>query len=130
MTIRQPLLPMFITHLSWSRSESNREPHNQLGPGQAHSRVWTENLQILNATLKPGSHLPSPSTKKKKRFICLNEGTLKMIKNVFNFILKVLFVLKIYKFLTWLFGNAKKRLDEKVFVNQVVTSKFMTSQPD
>ena len=30
------------------------------------------------------------------------------MKNVFHFILKALFVLKIFKFLSWLFGHAEK----------------------
>ena len=33
------------------------------------------------------------------------EGPLKMMKNVFHFTLKALFVLKIFKFLSWLFGH-------------------------
>ena len=36
-----------------------------------------------------------------------------MIKNVFYFILKALFVLKIFKFLSWFFGGVEKRLDLK-----------------
>ena len=43
--------------------------------------------------LKSDSHLP-----KKFLFICFNESPLKMMKNVFYFILKALFVLKIFKF--------------------------------
>ena len=44
----------------------------------------------------------------------------KMMKNAFYFILKALFVLKIFKFLSWLFGDVKKaaRLE-----------RFMTSHP-
>ena len=45
--------------------------------------------------VKPNSHLP-----KKYIFICFNEGPLKMMKNAFYFILKALFVLKIFKFLS------------------------------
>ena len=45
-----------------------------------------------------------------------NEYRLKMIKNAFYFILKALFVLKIFKFLTRLFWHAEK------------TAWFMTSQ--
>ena len=48
--------------------------------------------------LKSGSHLP------KKYFICFNESPLKMMKNAFYFILKVFFVFKIFKFLSWLFS--------------------------
>ena len=36
-----------------------------------------------------------------------------MMKNAFYFTLKALFVLKIFKFLSWLFGHVEKRLDQK-----------------
>ena len=49
--------------------------------------------------LKLDSHLP-----KKIIFICFNESPLKMIKNAFYFIWKALFVSKIFKFLSWIFG--------------------------
>ena len=39
------------------------------------------------------------------------ESFLKMIKNVFYFALKALFVFKITKFLSWVFDNVEKRLD-------------------
>ena len=48
----------------------------------------------------------SPITK--KCFIGFNEISLKMIKNAFYFILKALFVLKVFKFLSWLFGHIEK----------------------
>ena len=48
--------------------------------------------------LKWGFQLP------KTFFICFNENPLKVRKNAFCFILKVLFVLGIFKFLSWLFG--------------------------
>ena len=40
-----------------------------------------------------------------------------MMKNAFYFILKALFVLKIFKFLSWLFGHVGKRPDWKDEVN-------------
>ena len=46
----------------------------------------------------------SPS--KKNFFICFNLS--KMMKNAFYFILKGLFVLKIFKFLYWLFTHVEK----------------------
>ena len=46
---------------------------------------------------------------KKNCFICYNESPLKIMKNVFYFILKGLFVLKIFKFLSWHFGHAEKK---------------------
>ena len=48
----------------------------------------------------------SPS--KKNCVICFIESPLKMMKNAFYFILKTLFVLKIFKFLSWLFGHVGK----------------------
>ena len=45
------------------------------------------------------------------------ESSLKMMKNVFYFTSKALFVLKIFEFLSWLFGLVAKRLDKKDRVN-------------
>ena len=39
------------------------------------------------------------------------ESLLKMMKNAFYFTVKALFVLKIFKCLSWLFGHLGKRLD-------------------
>ena len=39
------------------------------------------------------------------------KALLKMMKNAFYFTLKALFVLKIFKFLSWLFGHVAKQLD-------------------
>ena len=50
------------------------------------------------------------SRSKKLFYICFNESPLKMKKNAY-FILKALFVPKIFKFLSWLFGHIEKRLD-------------------
>ena len=48
----------------------------------------------------------SPS--KNNFFICFNDSPSKMMKNAFYFLLKALFVLKIFKFLSWLFGQIEK----------------------
>ena len=40
-------------------------------------------------------------------------SSLEMIKNTFCFTYKALFVLKIFKFLSWLFGHGAKQLDNK-----------------
>ena len=42
---------------------------------------------------------------------------LKMIKNAFYFMLKALFVLEIFKFLTCLFVYVEKQLDKKAMAN-------------
>ena len=57
--------------------------------------LWVDLIQCFQNNLKPGSHLP-----KKILFICFNESHFKKMKNVFYFILKALFVLKIFKFLS------------------------------
>ena len=48
----------------------------------------------------------SPS--KKGYVICLIKSPLKMMKNAFYFILKALFVLMIFNFLSWFFGHVQK----------------------
>ena len=48
----------------------------------------------------------SPS--KKSCVICFIESTFTMIKNALYFILEALFVLKIFKFLPWLFGHVEE----------------------
>ena len=62
--------------------------------------------------LKSGSHLP-----RKFFIICFNDSPSKMMKNAFYFVLKALFVLKIFKFLFWLFGHVEKTAWLKRYVN-------------
>ena len=59
----------------------------------------------------------------------MNFGHWKPFKNYeksFYFTSKALFVLKILKFLSWLFGHVAKQLDKKI----KLISNFMMSQPD
>ena len=57
---------------------------------------FNEALKLRNdILLNSDSHLP-----KKKIIICFNDSSSKMVKNVFYFILKALFVLKIFDFLS------------------------------
>ena len=81
------------------------------------------NLKFLNflsiqITLKSGPHFL-----RNCGFFCLFESPLKMIKNIFHFILKALFVRKILQFLSWLFSS-KNDMIRKIRLN----SKFTTSQ--
>ena len=70
--------------------------------------------------LKSDSHLP-----KTIYFICCNDSPSKIMKNAFYFILKTLLVLKIFKFLSWHFGNVKK----PSLIRRIrLISKFKTSQ--
>ena len=48
------------------------------------------------------------SLSKKICDICFIKSPLKMMKNAFWLILKALFVLKIFRFLSWLFGHVEK----------------------
>ena len=51
-----------------------------------------------------------------RRFLAA-ENSLKMMKNAFYLMLKVLFDLKIFKFMSRLFFHVEKRLDKKAKVN-------------
>ena len=65
----------------------------------------------------------SPS--KKCYFVYFNESPLKMMKNAFIFTLKNLFILKMFKVLSCLFGHVQKWLDQRKIR---LISKFMMSQ--
>ena len=51
---------------------------------------------------------------KKVVFICFDESPLKMIKNAFYVMLKALYILEIFTFLSRLFGYVEKLLDDDV----------------
>ena len=51
------------------------------------------------------------------RYFLATESPLKIMRNAFYFTLKALFVLKIFKFLFWLFGHVGKQLDKKTNVD-------------
>ena len=61
------------------------------------SVTFTAKLELV-FVLKSDSHL----------FTCFNDSPSKLTKNAFYFILKALFVLKIFAFLSWLFRHAEK----------------------
>ena len=84
-------------------------------------RSFSSKIFALMSFLKSDSHLP-----KKNRFICFNDSPSKIMKNAFYFILKVLFVLKILTFSSWLFGHVEKN---GLIKKMRLISKFMTSQP-
>ena len=79
---------------------------------QAYNLSVLDFVRLNNAGRLIISHLNVNSLKSdshQKMFsICFIESSLKMIKNAFYFILKTLFVLKIFKFLPWLFGHVGK----------------------
>ena len=53
--------------------------------------------------LKSDSHFPNQIC-----FYCFKGCSLKKMKNAFYCILRALFVLKIFKFLAWLYGHLEK----------------------
>ena len=71
-------------------------------------QIYNNRSLIKNIILKLG---PSPS--KKIAFTCFNKKPVKKMKIAFYFMLIVLFVLKIFRFLSWHFWSCKKWLDEK-----------------
>ena len=67
---------------------------------------YTENsFPVLHLNIKIFKVRLSPS---KKLFICFNNSPSKMMNNAFYFILKALFVFKMFKFLSSLFGHVEK----------------------
>ena len=57
------------------------------------------NLSLFKVGLSPS---------KKILFVCFSESPLKMMENAFCFISKALFLLSIFKCLSWLFGHIEK----------------------
>ena len=92
------------------------------GDSDLTSCTWSRYIWCFSETIFIGSNIKvghSPS--KKISFIYFKESPLKMMKNAFYFILIALFVLKILKLLSWIFGHVEKR-------KMRLVSKFMTSQ--
>ena len=65
-------------------------------------------LKVLVELILVGNLKSWTLTFQKKFFICFNDSPSKMMKNAFNFILKAFFILKIFKFLSWLFRHVEK----------------------
>ena len=83
---------------------SNDSPYGGLSLASSISSLW-----LLHHLLKSALSGLRP-------FLAI-EIPVKMIKNAFYFTSKVLFVLKIFKILSWLFGHVAKQLDQKDKVN-------------
>ena len=62
-------------------------------------------FRIKHVELKSDSHLPKKIVLFVLFVIWVGESSLKIMKNAFYFMLKALFVLKIFKLLSWLFGH-------------------------
>ena len=82
--------------------------------------LYVELSGYLKCTLKVGL-----SSSENFCIICSTESPLKMMKNAFYCIVKTLFVLKMFKFLSWLFGHV-----EKTVWLERLTAKLMALQPD
>ena len=79
-----------------------------------------QKVAIVIFILKSDSYLPN-----KFCVLFLIESPLKVMKNAFYFVLKALFVLKIFKFLSLLWSCRKNGLIRNISL----APKFMTSQP-
>ena len=89
---------MYICHCFLSLSKST----------SVSKRYSTKGLRFHPCTANSIDYLKSDSHLPKKCVICLIENPLGMMKIAFYFIVKVLFVLKIFKFLSRLFGHVGK----------------------
>ena len=58
---------------------------------------------MRSQSLKSDSQVP-----KRAGFVCFNESPLKMIKNAFYYMLKALFVLAMFNFLSWLLWSYRE----------------------
>ena len=124
--VTQPQISLFsisITHLCWktiqvlsawgkSFLESGNKSEPKIDPwGTSHNRLKKE-VTSVNAYFKLlFTEIGFKVALSGLRQFLANEAPLKMMKNAFYFTSKVLFVLKIFKFLSWLFSHVAKRLD-------------------
>ena len=107
-----------VVKTSWRhvlKTSSRRLGDKKMGISASHKSKWCVSTKSIfhkfisdeskanPKSLKLDSDLP-----KKFLFISFNESTLKIIKNIFYFILKALFVLKIFRFLSWHFGHIEE----------------------
>ena len=91
-----PFLPFFILFIILKVQCS--VGHMFLNPSSPNPGWREKNI------LKSVSHLPE----KKTIWFCFSESLSKIMKNAFYFTLKALFVLKIFKLLSWLFVHVEK----------------------
>ena len=76
---------------------------------KANSHTW-ENFWWLKL-FKSDQKLFLKANSQIWEFFLVTESSLKIMKNYSYLTLKALFVLKLFKFLSWLFGNVEKKLD-------------------
>ena len=109
---KQTALDIRKTAMEWyGETKKHRKMEGDGQPKEKKSRrpssdilsFLQEKLEFDRERLKLDSLLP-----KKILFICFNESPLKIVKNAFYFILKTLFILKIFKVLSWHFGHAEE----------------------
>ena len=82
-------------------SNSKRCPQRQIQYVLMHAGTRKQVLNGIDFKVRP-------SRSKKVGLMCFNESHLKLMKNNCYFILKALFVLKMFKFLSWLFWECRK----------------------
>ena len=81
------------------------------------NKFWTQGKKVFFNFKTVFKLKVGLSSSKKVAFICFDESPLNIIKNAFYFMSKVLFVLEVFKFLSWHYDYIEKRLDKKAKVN-------------
>ena len=112
------LFPISWEGLVWMRKWLS---HCMLLSWQARVSDWIYTSQLPECQGTPCSketrYLKFKGALSSLRPFLAAENPLRMIKNAFYFTSKALFVLKISKFLSWLFGHVTKRFNKKNNVN-------------
>ena len=112
------LFPISWEGLVWMRKWLS---HCMLLSWQARVSDWIYTSQLPECQGTPCSketrYLKFKGALSSLRPFLAAENPLRMIKNAFYFMSKALFVLKISKFLSWLFGHVTKRFNKKNNVN-------------
>ena len=113
------LLQIISSNINWFRNNF-MQTFFSLSQQGVRFRAWAIYVRFTVDGLKVAlSHLP------KKKIVSVAESPLKTMKNIYCFILKALFVLKMFKCLPWFFGHIEKNgLIWKI----MLMSDFMTSQ--
>ena len=86
------------------------------GPSLQNFRIWNTNLFCLTGWGGTGWMCFKGALSGLRQYLS-TESPLEMMKNAFYFTSKALFALKIFKFLSWLFGHVSKRLNKKDKLN-------------
>ena len=94
-------IPLFSSSFVDNIAKSTSAKWQMFGSCEDWNIISPTSTLISILMLKSDSHL-------QKKIIFFIKSPLKLVKNTFYFILKAFLVLKIFKFLSWLFGYVEK----------------------